>query len=52
MEYTIKEGKIVSYIEKNYTNASKEALLYVDTCKEANKMTSDEYLTIFIENMK
>lgn len=52
MEYTIKEGKITSYIEKNYNEASKEALCYMETCKELDKLTSDEYLTIFIENMK
>ena len=52
MEYTLKEGKIQSYIEHNYTDANKEAVTYIKICEECDKVSVDEYINMFIENMK
>lgn len=51
-EYTIKEGKINSYVEKSYTDSNKEGSDYVKQCEKCNILTADEYLEIFINNMK
>ena len=41
-----------SYVEKNITDIGIETTNYSAECIEHDKLSTDEYLTLFIENIK
>lgn len=52
VEYNIEGGKILSSTEKNFVEVAEESTKYAKDCEEHDKVTTEEYLTFFIENIK